>query len=65
MSTKDEEYWRAKGEEDRANNRGYHKPHGVFSALTTWSISGMRQQRKENEAYHLGWTYRTDSKKEK
>jgi hypothetical protein len=65
MSTKDEEYWQTKGEQDRAENRGYHKPHGIFAALTTWTVAGMRKIRKENNAYYLGWTYTTDRSSDK
>jgi hypothetical protein len=60
MNVKNGEYWRVRGEQDRAQNRGYRKPHGIFSALITWTIAGLRKERQDNEAYHLGWTYTTD-----
>jgi|GEM_PF-2955475 len=57
MNRKDTEYWRMQGEQDRAKNMRYQKPHSIFSALFTWTISGLRKTRLDNEAYHLGWHY--------
>lgn len=56
--SKKDEYWRYKGEQDRVHNRGYHQPHGWLSNLLTWSVSGMRKIREDNESYHRGWSYR-------
>ena len=60
MQIKDAEYWRLKGEQDRAQNKGYRKPHGIFSALFTWTVAGLRKARQDNEAYHFGWNYTTE-----
>jgi hypothetical protein len=61
MNTKkDKEYWHEKGTLDRALNKGFHKPHGFFSALTTWTAEGMQKMHVENRAYYLGWTYWDD-----
>ena len=54
---KNEEYWRNRGEQDRIQNRKYRKPHGFFSALITWSMSGLRKEREDNLSYDHGWNY--------
>ncbi|MBA2689269.1 MAG: hypothetical protein H0U63_00515 [Burkholderiales bacterium] len=58
MASKTSDYWRSKGEQDRAANKGYHKPHGLFSGLITWTVAGMSNAYENNVAYHEGWISR-------
>jgi hypothetical protein len=55
MTDKDREYWRNKGEQDRARHRDYQRPHGILRALITWTVAGMKKTREDNEAYFSGW----------
>jgi hypothetical protein len=57
MTTKDKEYWRSKGEQDRAQHKDYNPPHGFLRSAITWTIAGIKKVREDNEAYHNGWNY--------
>jgi hypothetical protein len=49
------EHYHNKGEQDKAEDKGYNPPHGIIDELTTWSDSGMEKTIKENKAYREGW----------
>ena len=55
MSSTHKEHYHNKGEQDRAEEKGYNPPHGVIDDLTTWSSTGMEKNREENQAYRQGW----------
>jgi hypothetical protein len=51
------DYYHDKGEQDRAKGPGnYNPPHGIIDDLSTWTDSGMKKNREENQAYRQGWT---------
>lgn len=54
MSKKRDEYYHDKGEQDRSKGE-HNPPHGIIDDLTTWSDSGMKRNREDNEAYRKGW----------
>jgi hypothetical protein len=55
MSSTHKEHYHNKGEQDRAEEKGYNPPHGVIDDLTTWSSTDMEKNREENQAYRQGW----------
>lgn len=62
MSSKSEEHYHEKGQED-AKEGDYNEPHGAVESLFTWGSSKMEKDRKENEAYKEGY-YNTKAQKD-
>lgn len=59
------EYYHNKGEQDKAEGKGYNPPHGIIDDLTTWSKSGCDKNIEENSAYKSGYTNTENQLKDK
>jgi hypothetical protein len=59
------EHYHNKGEQDKAEDKGYNPPHGIIDELTTWSDSGMEKNREENDSYKEGYTHTENQLKHK
>ena len=51
MAKNREQHYKEKGERDRK----YTPPRGLLENLLTFSSSGMKKNRKDNDAYDKGW----------